>query len=89
MVRIFSTDEDIVFPIGLRFRFIFNESLKIQKPYTNYQNGANNEITISYGTDLTNLEIKFATFKMDLEVDVDVDVDVEEEEVEKEKTLII
>jgi hypothetical protein len=40
---------DIFFPKGLRFKS--EESLKIQKPYTSYQSGVNNEITIPYGID--------------------------------------
>jgi hypothetical protein len=44
---------DIFFQKGLRFKS--EENLKIQKPYTNYQSNINNEITIPYGTDLTNL----------------------------------
>jgi hypothetical protein len=57
---------DIVFPKELRFKP--DESLKIQKPYTLYQSGENNEITIPYGTNLTNLESRLATLESNEEV---------------------
>jgi hypothetical protein len=52
---------DIFFQKGLRFKS--EESLKIQKPYTSYQSDVNNEITIPYGTNLTNLESRLTTLE--------------------------
>jgi hypothetical protein len=52
---------DIFFPKG--FRFKSEKSLKIQKPYTYSEMNLNSEITIPYGTDLTDLERRLTTLE--------------------------
>jgi hypothetical protein len=55
------TDKDDVLPKGLRFKS--DENLKIQKPNIPYQSSVNNEMTIPYGTDFTNLENRLTTLE--------------------------